>query len=352
MTPSTVRPAPYRVFSFGARPVIAVPSQPTSALRAGIRCFQTETPRRSMYRAYMALSVAGRWDRLIAQTASSPLPTDITAALDEWLATALAPDQRAGAQLVIQWPPQPERGRIYIHVLDSSGTRICFAKVSLDDENDRTLVREAGILAEISALHRSHFDVPSALGCAQFGAHIVLGLSALPAADRFQRSRAVAYPSDAVEEYSTIRRAVDLNALADIGWFGRAAGILNAASASTFKAEIAADTGAWILCRAHGDLSAHNMLHSAGRLWIFDWEESVHDAPVTADRVGFELSRLSRRILRRPRDWPAVVARDAPALSVLPRRDLMLALLFRSLHAPSASAIINNWDMSEGWGRR
>jgi hypothetical protein len=159
------------------------------------------------------------------------------------------------------------------------------------------------------------------------------------------------FPVDAVREYARGHRAIEWAELRELSWF-RDGCAAPEGMHSAFHAELTADRGSWVLCRAHGDLGVHNMLHAADRLWIFDWEESTPDAPVLADRLGFELNGLSRKLRRRPSEWRGIVQRGAPGLSSLPRRDLMLALIFRrSRRMADANVIMKHWDQSDGWGR-
>jgi hypothetical protein len=342
--------AEYRLFSFGSRPVIAVPTRPLTVRRAGIRCFHTETSRRALYRAWIALGATGRWGGLIARTVPLPLTPDTSEAIGGWLADVIpSASARGGVHLVVQWPPQPARQRLYLRVLGSSGDQLLFVKISLDDENDRILTREAATLTELQGVTSEHFATPAVVSCHRVPHHVALALRALPAADRRRYRRRSAFPADAVREYGMVRGTLAVSRLAGVRWFRDAIAGL-ATDAPAFVAEILDDGAPFALCRAHGDLSVHNLLYADGRPWIFDWEESVADAPALTDRVGFELSALSPRLLRRPDQWRRIVDQDAPMLTDLPRRDLMLALLFRSYRNPSAKVIATHWGQSDNWG--
>jgi hypothetical protein len=113
-----------------------------------------------------------------------------------------------------------------------------------------------------------------------------------------------------------------------------------------------ANTSPWLIARAHGDLAIHNMFQADGQPWIFDWEESVDDAPRLTDRLAFELSKALRPIVRSPRSWRTILDRRAPALGSMPRHELMQALTFRyQQQMQDARIIVKNWDQSSGWGK-
>lgn len=339
----------YRLFTFGSRSVIAVPAYPAAHLRAGLRCLQTETPRRALFRTLVTIAAAGRCDRLIAKTTALPLPVGTLEAIEAWLGQLLKP--RVAVRLVIQWPPQTWRQRIYLHVLDEDGRRTCFVKVSLDDDNDDMLSREASTIASLSQSRPIHFDVPQVLDCQRVTNHLALALRPLPSLGGRRRAITSDFPADAVREYSTFYGDFGAAELATVDWFAAAMSGIRDDGGLPFKAEILADSKPWTLVRAHGDLGVHNLLPGRGRPWIFDWEESMPNAPVFTDQVGFSLSALSRQLLRRPHQWRRIVDRSAPLLTHLPRRELMIALAFRSVRISSAMTIINHWDQSDGWGQ-
>lgn len=342
----------YRLFTFGERQVLAVPRSAMRVRRASVRCCPRDTPRKALYRAFLMLSVSARLDRFVGSTVPMPLPRRTAASISEWLGDpGSATREKAGWSFVVRWPPQLDRGRVYVHVLDGSGAAVCFLKVSLDTHNDRTLTREAATLADVARLAKRNFEVPAVLRVWRPERHVVLALAALPDPDRRDRRLGGTFPAAAVGEYSGHRRAVGPDDVLELSWFRDWEPPWDTIH-ERFLTELSSDRRPWVVCRAHGDLGTHNVVRAGGRSWIFDWEESAADAPHLADRVGFELSRLSRKLARRPTDWRGIVDRAAPGLGLLPRRDLIRALVFRtSRRMADANIIMRNWDRSGGWGQ-
>lgn len=99
------------------------------------------------------------------------------------------------------------------------------------------------------------------------------------------------------------------------------------------------------VCRVHGDLSRHNILREGRVLWIYDWEESVHDAPARTDLVGFALSLRQSAVRANPALWSSLVRRRfLENGQVADRAEIMMALAFR--HAAGiddATLVIRNW---------
>jgi hypothetical protein len=349
------RPAPrlhsctYRVFRFGGRPVISMPTT-TLGRRAGLRRLQPTTPRRRLIRTGVAVASAVGLDRWLAREQGSPLPPEIDPAAAGWVAETLLNLGAAGDGLVVIWPPQPNRGRLYLHASDSHGRPVAFAKIGFDERNRRLLAREVAALDGLTREAPSTFRAPRVVATHEVAGHFVVVGEPLPDGAASPTVRRAVFPAAAVAEYAG--PAQELTDVTTTSWWRSYQRHLTP-DLTAFDAELERRTGAGArTARAHGDISAHNMAFAARRLWLLDWEESAPDAPVLADRLGFALSALSRRLSARPGDWRAHLRRGSSAwLEPAARVDLMLALAFRRARGfEDATHILRNWDRSVGWG--
>ena len=91
-------------------------------------------------------------DGLLGRTIANPLHDTAGTDLDGWLAR-LEDDLGAGElTAAVFWPPQPGRGRVYVHLFNGAIRPVGFAKLSLDRPNDVRRDREAAVLAEVAAM--------------------------------------------------------------------------------------------------------------------------------------------------------------------------------------------------------
>jgi hypothetical protein len=335
----------YRLFSYMGRPTIAAPAT-ASSIKASIRCLPQGTLRGRLYALGVKMSVATGLTGLTSSRVTIPLPTPARRGILRWLE-----QQCSGSPvdtphyLTVIWPSQPNRRRVYVHVIDQEGHHRCFIKLSLDHVTDGLLLREATQLAKIGSFPRRHFNVPRVLGVIAAGPRIAIALSPLPYANTTSMTPRE-YPHDAVAEYAGSASSLPTG---DLSWLDP--GNKPWMRSPSFRAEIESHPPSWRVATAHGDLGPHNMMAESGQLWIFDWESCTADAPVLTDRVGYALSTVHRRLLRKPSRWRTILERESSGIELLPRVELMQAIAFRaSKGIRDAEAIIHHWDKSEGWG--
>jgi hypothetical protein len=267
-----------------------------------------------------------------------------------WVTTTLLDLGAATDGIVVIWPPQPDRRRLYVHASDAGGRPVAFVKIALDERNSQVLAREVAALEHLVRERPCRFQVPAVLAAQQVAAGLVVVGEPLPAGARSPAARRAVFPAVAVAEYAgPAHEATEVNATS---WWRSYRRSLTPELAA-FDDELTRDIAKGArTARAHGDLSANNMAVVGGRLWLLDWEESAPDAPVLTDRVGFVLSAVSRQLRTRPGDWRAHLRRGSAAgLDSTARRDLMLALAFRHARGfGDATSILRYWDRSAGWG--
>lgn len=335
----------YRIYRMFGRPIFAAPAKPRQLRLAGIARYQPFTPKRAIYRRLMHLSMLAGLDRLFCTTADSPL--DPAAGFDfaQWMDVVREHCKDPSANGVVFWPPQRDRGRIYVHLFGRDLKPIGFAKISLDARNDRCLRREAQSLRELQSRGLKKCHIPEVLSLGQIDGHTYLIIEPIPETARPIESRTAATLAQCMAEYSGTPRRAPAAELPQLRWWIDYEHSLRD-DCSAFAGELRSllDHGV-DLCRVHGDFGTGNIVRDDRQLWIFDWEQSRPDGPVLADEVGFFLATNFARNLADPR-LALQLFEDRFLRDVTPQRraDVMLALAFRQgLGVQDAKLLLRHW---------
>jgi hypothetical protein len=171
---------PYRIFRRSGRDVLAMPLGGRKLRTAAIRCIPV-TGR------------VGRWSRLGLESASrlgldaflgasskEPVRTGGQPGWSSLFRSIQAALAREDIEVAVTHPPQGSRQRLYVHVLSREGTRLAFAKVSSDEENDAGLRWEADVLRRVWLQAPANFRVPGVIDSREVGGRAVLLLEPVP----------------------------------------------------------------------------------------------------------------------------------------------------------------------------
>lgn len=339
----------YRVFRMGGHPVFAVPADSKSARLAGIARYQPISLKRSLYRKAMRAAITTGIDRFLSDTVHNPIINQPCFDFASWMnsvQSTLGVGEVSGA---VFWPPQIDRGRVYVHVLNANHQPVGFAKISFDEHNDQCLDNEARVLQHLSNMDHRQYRVPRVIDYrpAAQDRHAVLLTESIPADAHPLEPSQSSFPARCVRAIAGQPYPMGTDDCSTLSWWAaymERCGAFNAA----FTDELAAaSTMESRLCRTHGDFGFANIVRdSSDDLWVFDWEESCPDGPVLADEMSFFLA------VHRPRSKA-----DHQNLITLfnehffadknPQRrtDVMLALAFRSTVQPlDAGLIVSRWD--------
>ncbi len=332
-------PCSYRIYRVAGQPIFAAPLSPRGLRRAGVSRFQPATPRRAAFRSLMNLSMLARADWLLGTMTDDPVGR-AGFSLDEWMEEVRRTLGERSASAVVFWPPQRERGRLYVHLFDAGLKPIAFAKVAFDEHNAACLRREAETLCELERLGLQSCHVPRVMATGEHGSACHLVLEPIPVS-ACPLEAAAPFPSRCVAEFAGPPRHVGPEGLGELSWWSeheRRSGGAFDEELRGFLAQGAA------VCRAHGDLGPSNIVRDGEVLWIFDWEESRPDGPVLADEVMFTLG-MDLQAIRDPRRGLELVRERFLRRSAGRRADVMLALAFRrALGMADAARIIECWE--------
>jgi hypothetical protein len=334
----------YLLFRFARKPVIAVPDSSQKVKLASLKCYRGITIRRRSFAYMTRLLTRLRVDRLLTQpvdsSLSSLLPFNFQDLLDTLRKAIGAPD----AQAVMVWPPQSDRGRIYIHLLDADGRPLAFVKLAMDALNDKYLHSEAQTIKKMEALELTSFQIPSLIEIRRWNGHFFCIFEPIATDAKPVKHSWSSFPRDCVKEYAGHVRVIGHQQLKKLDWWRNFWKVTPLESAFAQDVRIAQEQPIRV-CRAHGDLGTMNMIRVDGQILIFDWEECCDDAPILTDELMFFLVLNQRKFIAKPlaglRD---LAQRYLFGASVQRRCDVIMALAF--IHAsdkPVATKVLSNW---------
>jgi hypothetical protein len=341
--------ARYLIYRLNGRPVFAAPDGSRALRLAALSRYQPFTPKRAAYRRLMRWSMLLGVDRLLGAKAGSPLDPSPGLDFEKWLARVRQELNEPNATAAVFWPPQRDRGRIYVHLFNPRLEPVGFAKISFDTDNDARLAHEARTLDALSVMRLRHCRVPVVRGRGQVGGHESVVLEPLPADAQPLPRDLASYPREAAEEFAGPARGVPGEAIGRVSWwpsFDSRCDDGCRAFADEVRRVVAAQ--GMRVRRQHGDFGPANLVRSAGQLWIYDWEECCEDAPALADLLSYDLAINSGAATADPLRWLAGFE-DRCRRNGGGRADVLPALAFRhSLGFADAGRVIRRWPGRQG----
>lgn len=351
--PSISEPWLYRVVSFGGQPVIALPETSRRARLAGLARFQPSTWRRAIFRHGLRMAVGTGLDRFLARRTADPINEADNARLTEAIQHLERTLGQSHLVPTIVWPPQPDRGRVYVHLMREDGSPCAFAKIGLDAANVAKMRVEVTALRRFEMTRPHGFRAPCVLEFEHTADFALAAFEPVPTTAHPGAQDFSSFPSEAVAEYSQPVERVDLRdeTQAPIWWrrFRSTARPEQAAFRAELDQLLDADPVA-PLTFAHGDLGPGNILITGRQEtppWIIDWEESDPLAPIRTDPVGFALGVTIRALAADPvRAGQSFVERHlAPRDDRTGRRDDLLALAFRTARGfEDVRVLVDRWE--------
>lgn len=338
--------ATYLVYVVFGMPIFAVWTAPKYLRRVVLGRYQGSTRKRAVYKSALACSMIAGVDHLFGTITKAPLYEfgGYDFDLDTWLEDIRKHFGIADLAAGIVWPKRWKSGRVYVHLLNH-GRPIGFAKLSLNSGTDSRLSREAVTLREMGRKKWGSFCLPKLLmeGSSN-GCHFLL-VEALPVSVRPLARQVRLFPKSCVAEYSGVPIHIEAKEVPNLSWWSRYRERADGRFAE-FDAEMNSilDIG-FEVCRAHGDLSSHNVFLDGRETWIGDWDESVPDAPLRTDEVSFGMSMSISNVRANPvRGTKKFKTQYLTGIGKRERLDIMMALAFRHAAAiDDASLIIANW---------
>jgi hypothetical protein len=340
------RPVGYLLFRFAGKPVIAIPNGSRRIKLAGLNCYRGFTIRRlGVVWLTRSLTRVGA-DRLIFESHDAALTSLLPFDFADCLHTIQQSLDLPLAEAVIVWPPQIDRGRLYIHLLQSDGQQIAFVKLSLNEFNDRQLEAESQALQNLENLDTTSFDIPRLVSSGRFNQHVFCVFEPIPAQAKPIPNSKHLEIGKYISEFAGEARRITNEERQCLPWWRKFLETTSAESSFAQELDHSSQRHAISICHTHGDLGKHNMLQFKNRIMIFDWEEFCSDGPVLADELTFFLVQNQRSILSDPLGGLTKLQQQFLSQASPQRRhDVMAALAYiHTTGKPVATVILHNWD--------
>lgn len=316
---------------------------------AGVRRFPVYSAKRRLFRRMMQLALKLRLDGLFSQHGA--LPNSFIGDLDfTGLLRRLCDDLgRDDLFPVVHGPPQIERRRLYVHLLDQKGQPVAFAKLALDQQNNVRLAREVEMLTMFRATPPVRFQVPRLRREGMFDEHRYLLLEPLP---QDMTSPDLTWESlrMSIQEMAGPRRVLSAAEVREAAWYQELQ-----SRPDIVAPQYLTELNRWCadelpVCRVHGDFGINNLVLTPEGLWIIDWEQSSDSGPFRTDEIAYYLSLHHSQLMSgSSRATGAFAQTFLAGVTPQDRRDVQAALAFLGVAGlETARRIIAQWD-TMGW---
>jgi hypothetical protein len=291
----------FHVVKLGSRPLLAVPAGVPKLWSAAIDCYPAHTAKKRLVRKVLH-GLAGvrliRW-AFPSQNLSLPGVGDVD--FEAWMSLLGGQLSMAELQPVLVWPADPLRGRVYIYLLDKQGEKVGFCKLGLNAKNNALINRERQALKHLQSMELKLSRIPKLLAHGELdrkisrevdgGAYLVVEMTPVDASN-------IDWQSDAsieanIAEYAGSSRVIERAEVEALNWWSEVTRQFADRSLLMDEVDIAVDQGIEV-CLAHGDLNCTNVLKNASddEVWLLDWEQSDHSAPILTDLVCVAVDKL------------------------------------------------------------
>lgn len=278
----------YRVVRFWGKPIIAIPEASRDLQLTAMSKYQPFSKKRGFLQQFVKMAIRGGvgWalmDR--AKTGSCA----VDPLFDQWVADMCKSFNEPDAIATVIWPPQPERKRVYVHLLRPSGAPIAFCKVALNSSQHRYFEEEIASVASIHKLQLRFAVVPKILESGTSS-----GLYYVAYEPFFEETKPYVgeWPglSVAVRDYAGSCIKVTGEEIRQKSWWTRFEGQRERCSADFNEDLVRSLANGSSVCRVQGDFVPANLFSRGEKLWICDWEFSAPDGPCKADELCFRLA--------------------------------------------------------------
>jgi hypothetical protein len=286
-------------------------------------------------------------DRCISKTTQIPVDSCCRGfGFQEWLDHIRGILNNDNIHGVVLWPTQRNRGRVYVHLLDRNRSFIAFAKISFDELNHQSLLRETEAIRQLTDEGLGICHIPNILASGQFQESSYLITEPIPDSARPLRRGENRYPSHWVRDFAGPEHNITLSEMQSLSWWKNCAESLNDLAPNLLDNLDESLAEGVNICRIHGDFTSANILIDGEQPWIFDWEASCADGPSLTDEIGFYLALHSphskRQQARFLRQFQSVFLRTGQKDR---RANVMLSLAHQHMAGITmASNVLTHWS--------
>jgi len=317
----------YKIFFKGDQPLIAIPTGISfkHSIRA-INCLPSFTFKRKVYKVYLyILSFLGHFiniNILNNHKYSSLKP------LLEWFDKFKESNPNQELYPIFIWSLVPNRKRYYIHLLNKSGEKIFFAKLTNSTEDHKLLKTEFDQLINWQNSNNidSSFSTPQVIGFEKDENYSSLIVESLKDTDKLFHPSNNKIPEILIKEIQGTSKKIQLNDIFEMDWWKRFDHdhkkmpnlhqyIKNVNPENSIKVSF-----------VHGDFGSENILtDKSGKFKIIDWERATENGPYHLDTVAYWLGKHHKEIKNNSNDTIQQFYSDFEHLTKI---DLALCLSF------------------------
>jgi glycosyltransferase involved in cell wall biosynthesis len=313
---------------------------------AALRRFRFYSFKRRAFRRALQIAIFLNLDSLFSRRSTIPHPFAKTIDFSAWMDRLKEQLQQFDLFPVIHAPVQAKRHRLHVHLLNSRGEPIAFAKLALDDLSNAQLRQELKMMSRFNVNPPEHFRVPALLCEGLFQGHRYIVLEPLP-----EGASAAPMSWEMLRAYlqelsGTETRVLNVNEIGATSWWQSFSEVAPQLSPQFIEELRSLISDFLPVGHVHGDPVVNNLVRFAGELWIIDWEGSSDVGPRRTDEIAHYLLSSPERIIRNPRvAIRAFASVFLDRVSDADRRDVMAALAFLAgTRVDPAWQIIRHWD--------
>lgn len=288
----------YRVFFINNKVVFSIPLEPKNLKVSAYKYFPTGTIKKNLFRCGVKVLTRLNLEGLVSHTMENPIPMYLGFDFSKWkiLVEILIGVKKCFA--VVSFPSSEFRKRFYVHLINSRGENIAFAKVSRDSINDSFLRNEEKIMEDLNEGNFS-FKVPNVISSRAYNNHQFILYEPMPKKSIIKNSKWEEYAFKISQELK--KNTVSIKVLSETSWIEKLCKILSMKDLKDyFEANDLALHSDIKVCYSHGDLHNGNIRHYNDEVWVFDWESGCKDAPIMTDEISFYLGTIQKLFGRTP----------------------------------------------------
>ncbi len=333
-----------RLVRWAGRPLLTIPAGPSHVRQAAVRCYPAHTRKKRLVRTLLGWAVRAGCEGWLGDRAGLPIGTWDDQQMAEWTRQVSHRMGRSDLYPVLVWPADPDRGRVYVHLLDRQGRPAAFGKLAWDQSNGELLDNEAQTLHQLCPLPLRRIQVPAVLDAGTLGDQTYVVVQTVP-----ENALAIDWDSpgeleDSLSEYSGPTARLTREQTAALDWWQRFQQWPDGPAEFRQAVERAVEAGVDV-CRVHGDLNRTNVLRAGDAFWLLDWERSHRQGPCLTDRICMDVDRRWPQTQRDPKKSLAeFLAVHWTERSATYRRQVLLALAYlASVEFTPAIGLVREW---------
>ena len=321
-----------------------VPAGDRRVQAMAVQCYPGHTGKKRLLRLGLrAAAASGLLARMFPARPFAAMGLD-AGFMAAWIEEMCGATGAAALHPLIVWPGDPDRGRLYAHLIDDTGQALAFAKLALDEHNAALIRHEAETLRTLAAMRLKLARLPTVVAAGATRGAEFLTVTCAPRTARASDWQVDPPVDSIVAEFAGEERTIRPDDADARPWFPAMRGFYRDKPDLQQAIDGAARDGIRVR-RIHGDMNRTNVLRDGDDTWLLDWERSAAAGPAWADPLCMALDALAKC---HPGDPGAMLAGIRAKLAPDGGRDaeceMALALAYLGFAGfPDAKQVLEHW---------